>query len=339
MHSMVAATLAGVGILASGCHKSPEHASAPELPSVAVRATEAAAGVHRATDEVVGTVRARVQATIEAKVVGRIARITATPGATVKAGDTLVELDAAEMQARVDQARAVLQQADRDLERMASLLKSEAVTRAEFDAMESRQRIARASLSEAETLLGYVRVVAPFAGQVTRKLAEVGDLAAPGRPLLELEDNQALRFEADVPMSLLGRVRLGDRLPVTLESGPTAIEGVVGEIEPTAHAATRTFRVKLDLPKGTEARAGHFGRMAVPTAESTMLAVPTNAVLVRGQMELAFVVVEGRAQLRLVKTGKRVGDRVEILSGIDRGERVVVGGLAALADGQPVTVQ
>jgi len=70
-----------------------------------------------------------------------------------------------------------------------------------------------------------------------------------------------------------------------------------------------------------------------------MLAVPTNAVLVRGQMELAFVVVDGRAQLRLVKTGKRVGDRLEILSGIDRGERVVVGGLAALADGQPVTVQ
>lgn len=336
---MAAATLAGLWILASGCHESPHPVSAPELPTVAVRSAEAAAGVHRATDEVVGTVRARVQATIEAKVVGRVARMAVAPGAIVKAGDVLVELDAAEMQARVEQARAVLQQADRDLERMSALLKSEAVTRAEFDTVESRQRIARASWTEAETLLGYVRVLAPFGGQVTRKLAEVGDLAAPGRPLLELEDSQSLRFEADVPMALLARVRLGDRLPVVLESGGAPIEGVVGEIEPTAHAATRTFRVKLDLPQGTEARAGHFGRMSVPTAESPMLAVPTNALLVRGQMELVFVVAEGRAQLRLVKTGKRVGDRVEILSGIDRGERVVVDGAAALADGQPVTVQ
>lgn len=322
----------------TGCHAEKKtSAGTPDLPSVAVRTAEASKGVYRATEEVVGTVRARVQASIEAKVVGRIAQIAVSPGSVVKAGDLLVVLDAGEIQARVEQARAVFQQAERDLERMKALLKGEAVTRAEFDAVEARHRVARAAVNEAESVLGNVRVLAPFAGQITRKLAEVGDLAAPGRPLLELEDNQSLRFVADVPMALLGRVRLGDRLPVRIESNDRPVEAVVGEIEPTADAMTRTFRVKLDLPAGTEVRAGHFGRVAVPSAESPVLTVPADAVLVRGQMELAFAVGDGRARLRLVKTGKHLGDRVELLSGVEAGERVVVGNLAGLVDGQPVT--
>ena len=324
-----------------GCHRESAPAgSGVTLPAVEVGVGAVAAGRHQSVEDVVGTVRARRRAVIEAKVSGRIVSLTAVPGKAVRAGDVLLEVEAREITARMDQARAVLEQAERELVRFTTLLKQEAVTRAEFDAVESRQRVAKAALSEAETLGSYTRVTAPFDGVVVRKLADVGDLAAPGRGLLEIEDPASVRLEADVPLQLVDRVKIGDRLPVTVV-GTTerTMEALVSEIEPTADAASRTFRMKLDLPADAGARAGAFGRVSVPVAETEVLRVPAGAVQVRGQMEVAFVVSEDRARLRLVKTGKRSGVELEVVSGLMVGERVVVSGGEKLMDGQPLVVR
>ena len=102
---------------------------------------------------------------------------------------------------------------------------------------------------------------------------------------------------------------------------------------------SRTFNVKLDLPPTEGLRTGQFGRVSVPVAETKLLLVPQSAVLKRGQMEIVFVAKDGKAALRLVKTGKVLDARVEVLSGIEEGEQVIVSDIARLADGQPVTVQ
>jgi RND family efflux transporter MFP subunit len=230
----------------------------------------------------------------------------------------------------------VREQAERELIRQTGLLKQNAVSQQEFDAVQSRQRVAAAAVIEAETMLGHARINAPLAGLVTRKLADVGDLAVPGKPLLELEDPTALRLEADVPEALIDRVELGARFALRVSTN--LLEGVSSEIAPAANPNSRTFLVKFDLPPAPGLRVGQFGRVLIPVGEAAALRVPASAVVQRGQMELLFVAVNQQAQLRLVKTGKRLGSEVEVLSGLSAGEQVVVEGAAELIDGQPVRI-
>jgi RND family efflux transporter MFP subunit len=197
-------------------------------------------------------------------------------------------------------------------------------------------KIGTGAVSEAETMMSYAKVTAPFDGVVTRKLADVGDLAMPGKPLLEIEAPTSLRFEADLPEAILDRVKLGEKMPVRLAK---VIEGTVSEISPVADPVSRTFNVKLDLPPTEGLRTGQFGRVSVPVAEVKLLLVPQSAVLKRGQMELVFVAQNRKAALRLVKTGKVLEDRVEVLSGLEEGEQIIVSESAKLTDGQPVTIQ
>lgn len=325
----------------TGCHDpAPTAATSPQRPAATIRAQTVQNRPRLSAEEIVGTVRARIRGVIEAKISGRIERMPVRVGQRVQAGDLLVELNAREINAQLDQANALLRQADRELERFGALLKQEAATQAEYDAVESRHRIAAAGLDEAKTMLGYARLEAPFDGLVTRKLAEVGDLATPGRPLLEMEDPTTLRFEADVPETLLQRIQPGGHLTVTIPTlGATGIAGTVSEVAPSADAGSRTFRVKLDLPATDGLMAGQFGRVAVPVNETRTLRAPSTSVVVRGQMELVFVVTNQIAQLRLVKTGKVLGDEVELLSGVSDGEQVVVEGATGLVDGQPVQVK
>ncbi|MES2467060.1 MAG: efflux RND transporter periplasmic adaptor subunit [Verrucomicrobiota bacterium] len=324
-------------LIACGRHDLVPTASAA-LPRLEVKVHTAALQPGTAVEEVVGTVRSKLRAMVEAKVSGRILEYLATPGAMVKAGDLLARLDVQEIQAKVDQAKALLDQAQRDFARQQQLAASNATTRQETDAANARLKVAAAGVSEAETMMGYARVTAPFDGVVTRKLADVGDLAMPGKPLLEIEAPTALRFEADLPEAILDRIKMGATMPVKVASVTAPLEAIVSEIAPVADPVSRTFQVKLDLPAAEGLRTGQFGRVAVPVAETQLLLVPPDAVMKRGQMELVFVAKEGIAALRLVKTGKVLAAGVEVLSGLEAGEAVVISNPAQLADGQPVTI-
>jgi RND family efflux transporter MFP subunit len=323
----------------TGCHRNRAAETPAKLAPVAVKVATVESRPRMAMEEVVGSVRSRLHSTIEAKVSGKIQRMLATPGQTVKAGDVLAELDVRESKARLDQALAVREQAQQELRRATGLLNDKTISQQEFDLAQSRARVADAAVTEAETMLGYAKIVAPFAGLVTRKLAEVGDLAAPGKPLLELEDPSALRLEADIPEALIDRVKLGGKFFIRVASVTNLLEGVSSEITPVADPSSRTFLVKFDLPASEGLRVGQFGRVLVPVAEGAALRVPGSAVVQRGQMELVFVVTDGKAQLRLVRTGKRVENEVEVVSGLSANEQVVSEGAGALTDGQPVSVR
>jgi membrane fusion protein, multidrug efflux system len=334
----LALILAGMAVLLTACQKNAEPAAPTELPSAKVRVQAIESKTRAATEEVMGTIRARQRAVLEAKVSGGIEKLPVVPGQSVKAGETLVELDAKEIKARLDQALTQREQLSRDTERLRQLLANNAVSRQEFESIESRYRVAKAAVTEAETMLAYTKIIAPFDGIITRKHAEVGDLAAPGKPLLEMEDPKSLRLEADVPEAAIGHIVSGAKLSVRVSGVTNDLTAIVSEIAPAADPNSRTFLVKLDLPANSGARMGQFGRLTVPLGETSALRVPASALIIRGQLELVFVAENTRAQMRLVKSGKRIGNEIEILSGLNRGDQIVIENAAGLRDGQPLEV-
>jgi RND family efflux transporter MFP subunit len=326
-------------LLVAGCAREPQHTASPAaLSPLPVKTIEVTNEQVVRFEEVAGTVQPKTRAVIEAKTSGRIVNMPARLGSEVQKGDLLVQLDAAEFQAKLDQATATRIQAETDLKRARSLLDQQAMTRAEFDAAQARFTVADAALREAETFLSYIRVRAPFAGAVVRKLADEGNLAAPGKPLLELEDRTQMRFVAEVPEALIGRIHSGVELSIQIPSLNRNVQGKVVEIAPGADPVSRTSRVELELA-GDSLRSGAFGRLLIPARPAAGLFVPLEAVVARGQLDLLFVVRTNRAELRLVRTGRQIEDRIEILAGVQPGEQVVLSDPGMLRDGQPVSVQ
>jgi RND family efflux transporter MFP subunit len=145
-----------------------------------------------------------------------------------------------------------------------------------------------------------------------------------------------LQLEADVPQAIAAHCQRDARLAARVDGISGELTGTVSEIAPTADPVSRTIRVKVYLPGQPGLSSGQFARLVVPVGEGNSLRVPETAVVQRGQLEIVFVVVKQHAQLHLVRTGKRIGDEMEILSGLRAGDAVVVEGAAPLTDGQAV---
>jgi membrane fusion protein, multidrug efflux system len=333
--------LSGFTAFMVGCGKKHEPQAAPgeSLPPAVARVQTINSTRQPALEEVVGTVQPKLQAVIEAKISGRITSLPVRLGQSVKQGDLLAQLASQEIQARLDQANAALRQVEQDFKRTDGLRKQQAATQGEWDAAQARYNVAKATVAEAEALSEYAKIVAPFDGVVARKLADEGDLAMPGKPLLELEGRSGLRLVVDVPSQLAGQVLPGAKLALRVDTLSDAITGTVAEISPGADPASRTVRMKLDLPDTAGLRSGQFGRLSVPVGEATFLFVPPSALVRRGQLEILFVVAEGKAQMRLVRVGKETAQGIEILAGLAAGESVVVEGTGNLRDGQPLQTQ
>jgi RND family efflux transporter MFP subunit len=330
-----------LALVITGCGKKQgaETSSEPQLPVAIVRVQTIEATTRPVIEEVVGTVQPRLQAVVEARLNGRIIAMPVTLGQSVASGEVLVELASQETVARLDQANAALRQAQTDFDRFSRLLAQAAVTRSEFDAVENRFLAAQAAVAEARSHAAEAIITAPFAGVVARKLADMGDLAMPGKPLLELEGKAGHRFVAEVPSTLADMIQPGDKLEVRLEPVSQPIAGTVAEVSPAADPASRTVQVKVDLPDSAGLRAGQFGRVGLPVGESSLVIVSASALVKRGQLDLVFVAAEGRAQLRIVRIGRATAQGMEALAGLKPGELVVVEGAAQLREGQPLEVR
>ncbi len=333
------AMLLMVLFLAAACRQ-PEggKGAAVEETTARVKSVELAPRPLADSHEIPGTFETKRRSALEAKVSGRIESLPVQLGQAVKAGELLGTLDARDFQARLDQARAARDQAQNDLRRVTGLSAQRAATPAELEAAQTRERGAAAAAREAETMLDYAELRAPFAGVVARKTAEVGDLAGPGRPVLELEDPATLRFVALVPNALLGRLRPGLPVTVRLADGARSLSGSVGPVAPSADPLARTARVEVEVA-GPDLRAGVFGRLLIPGEERPALILPAGALVHRGQMDIAFVAKDGRAELRLVKLGRAAEGGFEVLSGLEARDRVITEGAENLRDGQPLLLE
>jgi RND family efflux transporter MFP subunit len=322
----------------TACGPKPEttKGSTADLPTVQVQTQPAEKKPRAMTEEVAGTIQAKTHATIEARLHGRIVSMPVSLGDKVRKGQKIAQLDADDITARLEQTQATLDQAEREWKRVSSLLAQQSATQAESDAAQARRQVAAGAVAEATAMLAYAEITAPFDGVVAKKWAQAGDVAMPGKPLLDLDDPSALQMEADVPEAIAPHLKPGAILPVHVDAANRDISGTVSELAPAADPATRTFRVKLDLPQTEGLMPGQFARLSVPIGERSSLTVPVAAVVQRGQLEMVFAVNDRRARMHLVKTGKRVGDDIEILSGLDAGQLVVLRGADQLTDGQPV---
>jgi RND family efflux transporter MFP subunit len=331
--------------LFAGCAKNSESVAdtAAGLPPARVRVAAVQMEDTPMFIEVTGTVHPAKHAVIAAKVMGAIEEMPFALGQRVKAGDLLVKISAAEISARVLQAKSQLNQVQRDLERERDLLTKGASTSDMVKGLEDRFAMAHAIVAEAEVMLGYAAVRAPFDGVVARKMSDVGDLAAPGMPLLEIEGTGGFQVEAGIPDSLAAGFAVGAPLEVDVPVAGTHFTGSLVELSSTADPSTRTVTAKISVPAGSAVRSGQFARVQVPGAPVRALFVPAGAVSRLGQMERVFVAGSAGAVLRLVKTGAVRGSagqqNVEILSGLSNGERVVLDPPAGLREGQRLEVQ
>ncbi|GMW00197.1 MAG: hypothetical protein AMXMBFR84_13350 [Candidatus Hydrogenedentota bacterium] len=200
---------------------------------------------------------------------------------------------------------------------------------------EARIQQAEAALVNAQTLLSHTKVLAPFDGVVTKKHADVGTLAAPGSPLLELDATGQFQLEALVDESMIAMVHQGDTLQITVDAiADRTLQGVVSEVVPSASESSRTFVVRIDIQTVEPIISGMFGRARFITGQKETIQVPASAIVRRGQLASVYVVDESLvARMRLVTLGKANGDTVEILSGLDAGERIVVDGIDRVRDG------
>lgn len=332
--------LVGIGILlvAIGCSSSRHDAQAAKAP-VRVTAAEVTRSAVSGHEEIMGTIHSRNNAVVQSKVAGKVERIAVTLGSVVEAGQVLAELDNNDLAARVQQTKAASRQANADLARYDSLFARKLVSQQEYDAFKTKADIAAATQTEAEAMLSYTRIEAPFAGRITQKSVDIGDLAAPGKPLFTVEENAAWRFEANVPESRRSWIRLGDTMTIVLDPSGNQIVGKVIEISPSADIDTRSYLTKLEIPRLADARGGQYGRLRVPTSAENNLTIPTEAVIRRGQLEIVYVITtDHRVETRLVRTGRRTGDKTEILAGVSDGERVAVAGAATLSDRDSVEI-
>lgn len=317
-------------------HEAPAGATAT-LPPMPVRTVVVHTEEVPVLTEITGVIRPVRRATLAAKVMGSIAELPVALGQRVAAGDVLLRISAAEISARLAQAQAGLDQAQRDLARERDLLPKHASTAEMVRNLETRVTVAEAQVREAQTMLGYAELRAPFDGFVARKYAETGDLASPGMPLLEIEGADAFQVEAGIPDSLAGSLAPGTTVEVAVASAHVTFTAPLAELSSAADPNAHTVTAKFTVPAGTVVRSGQFATVQVPGAPARVLLAPATAVSREGQMERIFVVGDDhRAVLHLVKTGAVRGDRVEILAGLDDGERVVSPLPAGLREGQPL---
>jgi RND family efflux transporter MFP subunit len=319
-----------------GCSGEPPPRPASEKAPAKVRVVQVERSSRPVITEVVGTVRAVRSATLAPLISGTVAEIRVGLGSSVRAGEILVRLSAREIEARLEQSRAVAALAKRDRDRATTLKEQGAMSSAQYDTALSQWSVAQAREAEASTLAERMVLRAPFAGVVTAKLANAGDTAMPGQALLVVEAPSALRFEARVPEAAADRLSVGATVPVRLDGFAEDLQGRVAEIQPAADDATRTRLVKVDLPEVAGLRSGRFGRLLVATSDSRTVTVPAEAVIRRGQLETIFVLDSGTARLRLIRTGRERDGRLEVVSGLSGEEKVVVPGALELVDGQRV---
>jgi len=200
---------------------------------------------------------------------------------------------------------------------------------------------AKADTANAEAFLSHTRILSPIDGIVTTKPADLGQMAAPGTHLLSVEDESHYRLEALVEESRISRIHRGDTVSVSIDAlGQKPMAAQVSEIVPALDPASRSTIIKIDLrvpDSSTLFRSGLFGKARFNTGAKQVLTVPVQSVLERGQLTFVYVVDPAKiAHMRLIQTGKRYGDRVEILSGLSEGDPVVLEPLPAVKDGAAV---
>jgi RND family efflux transporter MFP subunit len=352
--SLLAASVAMI----TGCHTGESAGTPGTVQTVQAQIVESQQKEIPVNLRSTGTVHAKETAVVSAQVMGRIQQVLVHEGDNVRAGQTLVVLDDEALRSQLEQAQAGVKAAQNaqsaaqanaalaasTLDRYKQLESQKSVSPQEMDEVSRRAEAAAAGLeavraqtdaaraqeSGARTMLGYTHLAAPFAGMVTARMADPGTMAAPGVPLLQIDQATALQLQATVDESVIGLIHKGMKVQVAIDGGAstsgtgTNLAGTVAEIVPAADPSSHTFLVKIDLPSSSQAHAGMYGTVEFANGTRQPILIPRSAVVTRGSLNCVYVLDgQGIAQLRYITLGEAQGNLVEVLSGVSAGEKLV----------------
>ena len=346
-----------VGLLAACSSKAPKTATNETPINVNVTFPSRADST---TITVSGQLSAQNSAEISTRMMAFVDKIYVKLGDKVNAGQTLIQLNADELDAKKAQAAAQIataelaaQNANKDYQRFKTLHTQESVSDKELENIELHQRVAasqlqmaRQALKEIESMLTYTKIKAPFSGTVTQKMIDEGSMAKPGMPLLRMEKHNEMEVTATIPESEINHVSLGESVEVEVKVLGITLSGVISELSSSASMNGGQYAMKVSLPEKKDAQllSGMYVSVRLPrkspSTVSNHLLIDQSSLIHREQLHGVYVVNENQqAILRWLRLGKTYGQQVEVLSGLKENERIIVNAKGNLYNGRKVIIK
>lgn len=346
----VAFMTAALGLTA--CQQEATTSEKPPAQVIQAQVADVELGSIPLTSVVPGTVVPDQRARIASRLMGYIKDLNVKVGQKVEQGQALFSIDSSDIRSQISQAQAAFQQAQAaltdaklDFDRFEKLFKEDSVSKQQFDKVRLQYSVAqenlaaaKSGLNQAKSQLKYANVKAPFTGVIVEKMAVAGDLAAPGNPVLVIENLSSLSVQTEVSGELFAALRNGDTASVMIDDQPSAMEGTIYTLIGAANPRSRTHTVKLSLPAVNNINSGTFARVSFTRGERQTLMIPKSAIVTRAGIDGVFVLQDGQAFFHMVRTGIEIDERVEVQAGVALGDKVLVSNNQSVLNGDTIEV-
>lgn len=355
---------AGIGLIVfSACSSNKEEVAIANTDAAVMVTVATPSGTGQQGINVSGQIEASQTANISTRVMGFITMLKVKVGDHVSKGQLLATISNQDMIAKrgqtdamISEAQAALNSAQKDYERLTTLYKQQSATAKELDnvtlqynSAKSRLEGARQMRNEVNASLGYTSLTAPFSGIVTQKLADAGSMANPGMPILTIEQSGSYQVSASVPENIINQIHQGAEAFVTIKSIDKTIKGTVVQINPSSQFTGGQYIIKVNIADADKKGlyAGMYATVSIPVKEPVAVTTTGNSVMVpvssiehRDQLTGLYTIGSNNtALLRWVRLGKTFGDKVEVLSGLEKNEQFVVTADGKLYNGIPIKIK
>lgn len=359
LRTLVWITMLGSWMASCGSADQEQATQKDNRPAIKVKVQKAGLSEGTQQHAFTGKIVADDFAQLSTRVMGQITYLAVKEGDAVSAGQVLARIKSADIQATISRVEAGIREAEAGLknikinfDRIQNLYDKQSATRKELDDITAQYEMAKARVEavrqarvEAQEMLAYAVVTAPFNGSVVKKYASKGSLASPGQPILEIEGGGNLKVVAKVPESEINLFKIGDEVILQVEAAnQAAIKGRVSQVNQSAGQTQGQFEVNIQIQASPEIikalKSGMFAQVILEKGKSEDLSITENLLVHRGQLTGLFTVnQQQQAMLRWIRTGRNVGGQVEVLSGLAPGETYITQYEGKLTDGQKVIVQ
>ena len=355
----------GFGMIAiTACSSKDKKQTTNDKTDTAILVTVATASAAEQKElNISGQIEAAQSANISTRLMGYITKLNVKVGDHVNKGQLLVSISnddilakRAQADAMLNEAEASLKNAAKDYERYTNLYKQQSASAKELDnitlqynASRSRVEAAKQSRNEVDAMLGYSNLTAPFSGIVTQKLADAGSMANPGMPILTIEKSGTYQVSASVPENSINQIHQGAEVMITIKAINKTIKGTVSQINQSSQFTGGQYIIKISLPDHEKngLYAGMYANVLIPVKNSDTIKtssdevmVPVSSILYKDQLTGLYTVGSNNtALLRWVRLGKNAGDKVEVLSGLEKNEQFIVSAEGKLYNGAIIKIK
>lgn len=342
----------------AGCSKDEQSKEIVKMDPISVGVVDLINSKQSNTFSVSGNIQPEKEVKISTRMMGFISGLYGEVGDYVKKGKVLVNINNADLQAKLAQVKAnvskaeiALQNTKKDFDRITKLYEQSSVTQKELDDISAHYNMVKSSLEAAKQMekevssqFEYTRITAPFSGVISSKFVQTGELANPGMPLLTLAKTGNYEAVAMVPENQIAQLKTGQKAEVYIKSTNAKMTGIIDEIGVSSNNTGGQFIVKIKLDKhDQQLYAGMFSTItfqSIKQVEQNTLLIPENGIIEKGGLKGVYTVSsDNNAILRWLRLGRKVGDQYEVLSGLDSGDRLIVSSSSRLYNGAPLTIQ